>query len=87
MHRFATIWAVVVVALIISPQAMQARNLLGMEEKMPEGSSSLSVVPMPSAPISSSKVMAEKLFGRYRTQPQLIGRSLVSSNPSPDIGH
>lgn len=83
MHRFSTIWAVVLVALIISPEAIQARNLLGV----PEGSSSLSFGAAPSAPVSSSKVMPEKLFGRYRTQPQLIRRGLVTSNPSPGIGH
>ncbi|KAL1537948.1 hypothetical protein AAHA92_26746 [Salvia divinorum] len=82
MNRFISIWAVIVVALVISPHAMQARNLLGME-KIPESSSS-SLAP----PVSSSKALAEELFGRYPTRPQLVDRrSLITSNPSPDIGH
>lgn len=84
MNRFITIWAVIVVSLVISPHAMQARNLLAME-KIPESSSSSL------APTFTSKALAEELFGRYPTQPQLIvgvdRRCLTVSNPSPDIGH
>ncbi|KAL1537692.1 hypothetical protein AAHA92_30179 [Salvia divinorum] len=84
MQRFPTIWAVIVIALIISPQAMQARKL-SSTEKVPESSSSFVATP-----VSSSRALAEELFGSYRARLQLAGvdrRSLVTENPSPGTGH
>lgn len=84
MHRFATLYAVIVLLLIFSPQSMEARNLLGAMEKTnkaSESSSSLSLAASVSGEDGggNARVLDEKQFGNHR--------SLVSSIPSPDIGH
>lgn len=83
MHRFATLYAVIVLTLIISPQSMEARNLLGAMEKTNKASesSSLSLAASVSGEDGrgNARVLDEKQFGHHR--------SLVSSIPSPDIGH